>query len=422
MRKSENSIRLIPSPVFPPLPDEEYEALKSDIAEHGPKDPILITSSFIIIDGHHIFRAVTELGIRKYPIRMIGNLSENERRALAISRNLLRRHLSRSERQHWLEELIRLSPQTSSRDLAAKADVSQSTAARAKRKVLGTESGDSIEVIGRNGRTYHYKPAVSVENLPSARNAAKLMNTLGTEAPEGGVTLRKLRKAAYDKKREDEANLPIMSTPANIVIEQGDFRSIDWSPWEGELALIIADLPWSNVYADLREPLAKLCSRLLRPNGVCLVYCGQVNLPAFMSTFCKHLDWVWPISCINEDGGGAIRAGGKIHTSSRLVLSYAKGVLKNSNILFDVVRMRYREKNLHPFQSPLSEAEYFVRTLSQPGELIGDFTLGSGTVPTAVVKVGQGRRFIGSEISPAYVRIACNRVAKTVSNGVQAQP
>ena len=115
----------------------------------------------------------------------------------AIALNLLRRHLSQSERRHWLEELIRINPKKSSRDLARTANVSQSTAARAKAKVLGTESNDSVEVNGRNGKTYTYKPkpAVSVVNQTTKdapekaahRYVTKTSNKVAT--PEVGVSL-----------------------------------------------------------------------------------------------------------------------------------------------------------------------------------------------------------------------------------------
>jgi hypothetical protein len=415
---------LTPSPVLPSLPPEEYEALRDHIALHGVEEPILVTSDGIIIDGPERLKAVTELNIRKYPIRVVGNLSEKERREMAISLNLFRRHLSESERRHWLEELVRLNPHQSSRDLAAAAKVSQSTAARAKTKVLGTESGDSVEIHGRNGKTYQYKPkpAVSVENPQSATKAGRLLESLGDRAPEGGVTMRRLRRTAYDTKLEAEANSPIYKTPAHIIVKEGDFRTIDWSPWEGKVSLIIADPPWLNDHADLREPLAKLCARLLRPHGVCLVYCGQFHLPAFVAAFGKYLCWTWQIACVNEDNGGAMRDAGNFHTAWRPVLVYTQGGFKNTSTVYDVVRTKCREKELHPWQSPLSEAEQFVRTLSRPGDLIVDLCLGSGTVPTAVTKIGQGRRFVGCDINPACVRIATRRVAESVPITAQPQP
>ena len=80
-----NAMLLTPSPVLPPLPTEEYEALKDDIARNGVRQPILITSSGVIVDGHERFRAVTELGIREYPVLVVGNITEQERQEMAIS-------------------------------------------------------------------------------------------------------------------------------------------------------------------------------------------------------------------------------------------------------------------------------------------------------------------------------------------------
>ena len=76
---------LTPSPVLPPLPLDQYEALRDHIARNGVEEPILVTSERIIIDGHERFKAVTELGLRKYPIRILGNMSEQERKEKAIA-------------------------------------------------------------------------------------------------------------------------------------------------------------------------------------------------------------------------------------------------------------------------------------------------------------------------------------------------
>ena len=243
--------------------------------------------------------------------------------------------------------------------------------------------------------------------------SGRVRNSLGSGAPDGGMSMRRLRRTVYETNLEALGNSPIVKTPANIIIKHGDFRTLDWKPWEGKVSLIIADPPWMDDHSELWEPLAKLCQRLLRPNGVCLVYCGHSNLPKFVEAFGEHLAWTWIISCVNENAGGAIRVG-NICTGFRPVLVYANGIMHNQTLLHDVVMTKCREKDLHPWQSPLSEAEYFVRKLSRPGDLIGDPCLGSGTVPTAVTKVGQGRRFDGCDVNPACVRIASRRVAESV--------
>jgi ParB-like chromosome segregation protein Spo0J len=43
--------------VLPPLSDEEYQALKEDMAENGMLVPVVQDTAGNIIDGHHRVRA-----------------------------------------------------------------------------------------------------------------------------------------------------------------------------------------------------------------------------------------------------------------------------------------------------------------------------------------------------------------------------
>lgn len=63
----------------------------------------------------------------------------------------------------------------------------------------------------------------------------------------------------------------------------------------------------------------------------------------------------------------------------------------------------------HPTQKPVALMEYLVRTYSNPGDTVLDFTMGSGT--TGVACVNLGRRFIGIEREPSYADIARQRIA-----------
>jgi len=64
--------------------------------------------------------------------------------------------------------------------------------------------------------------------------------------------------------------------------------------------------------------------------------------------------------------------------------------------------------NLHPTQKPLALMEFFVKTYSRPGDLVLDFTMGSGTTGEACAKLG--RAFIGIELDANYYEIAKTRV------------
>jgi site-specific DNA-methyltransferase (adenine-specific) len=78
----------------------------------------------------------------------------------------------------------------------------------------------------------------------------------------------------------------------------------------------------------------------------------------------------------------------------------------------DVLKFSNRSaKSLHPTQKPIDLLQWLVATYSNPGDLILDPFLGSGT--TAIACQELGRHFIGGDSNPDYVAIARDRVAQT---------
>lgn len=67
------------------------------------------------------------------------------------------------------------------------------------------------------------------------------------------------------------------------------------------------------------------------------------------------------------------------------------------------------EVGLHPTQKPVDLMAYMIRTYSNPGEVVLDFCMGSGT--TGVAALQEGRRFIGIERDENYFSAACCRIA-----------
>lgn len=68
----------------------------------------------------------------------------------------------------------------------------------------------------------------------------------------------------------------------------------------------------------------------------------------------------------------------------------------------------------HPTQKPVALMEYLIRTYTNEGEVVLDFTMGSGT--TGVAAMNTGRRFIGIELDEDYFDVACGRIEKAVSD------
>ena len=69
------------------------------------------------------------------------------------------------------------------------------------------------------------------------------------------------------------------------------------------------------------------------------------------------------------------------------------------------------ERGCHPTQKPVPLLEYLVRTYTNPGDVILDNCMGSGSTGVAVKRVG-GRHFIGMEQNKVYFDIAKERIEK----------
>ena len=70
-----------------------------------------------------------------------------------------------------------------------------------------------------------------------------------------------------------------------------------------------------------------------------------------------------------------------------------------------------RETGLHPTQKPVPLLEYLIKTYTNEGDLVLDFTMGSGS--TGVACLNTNRKFIGIELNENYFNIAKKRIEDT---------
>lgn len=79
--------------IFPPMAGAEFQALKSDIEQHGQREPIWLYDGKVI-DGRHRLRACVELALEPRTVEYDGD----DVTAFVVSLNLHRRHLDESQR------------------------------------------------------------------------------------------------------------------------------------------------------------------------------------------------------------------------------------------------------------------------------------------------------------------------------------
>ena len=69
------------------------------------------------------------------------------------------------------------------------------------------------------------------------------------------------------------------------------------------------------------------------------------------------------------------------------------------------------EEKYHPTQKPIELLEYLIKTYTNEGEIVLDFTMGSGS--TGVACKNLNRKFIGIELNEEYYNISNRRIYET---------
>lgn len=76
----------------------------------------------------------------------------------------------------------------------------------------------------------------------------------------------------------------------------------------------------------------------------------------------------------------------------------------------DVITFKWDKQKsaLHPTQKPIAACEYFIKTYTNPGDIVVDPYMGSGSIGVAALNLN--RKYIGCELSGDYFKIANERL------------
>lgn len=224
----------------------------------------------------------------------------------------------------------------------------------------------------------------------------------------------------------------------------------------GSVDMILTDPPYGTTACKWDsiiplEPMWEQLKRIIKPNGAIALTASQPftttliasNLPMFR--YC----WVWE----KERGSGFARANKQpLRKHEDIVVFYSKPPFYNSigkkldkpyahalpinksksdnvsgsgfNEDGDRIYKKYThskkhtiikisrdstKNSFHPTQKPVALMEYLIKTYTNEGETVLDFTMGSGT--TGIACNNTNREFIGIELDPTYFKIAEQRIS-----------
>ncbi len=145
----------MPYQVMPNLSAEDYEALKTDIAERGVQVPVEYDESGNILDGYHRTRACQELGIIEWPKVIRRGFSEEQKRVHARKLNMARRHLTQEQKRELVRQQLMETPEVSDRQIGKELGVSDKTVGTQRKGLQARAEIPHLDKIrGADGKAY----------------------------------------------------------------------------------------------------------------------------------------------------------------------------------------------------------------------------------------------------------------------------
>ncbi len=411
MRPSRNgkAAGTVPRPKYqflPDLPPEEFEALKADVAVRGIQYAVIQDEKGNTLDGHQRERAVNELGITKYPITVMSGLTEEEKRHLALSLNVKRRHLTRPQMRALIDQELKRTPDIASQWLGEMLGVDTKTVQSARKRLESTlEIPVLTKLRGKDGRSRAASYGRIVANTPAelriAQNVAKhLPPSCNGKLIDTVTASRHARRFARAEVRNGRVpkQLPLDS----IKIFHCPFQKLEKTAGirPGTVHLVLTDIPFGKEFLPQLADLAAFAERVLVGGGLFVTYSGQYYLPQVIEAFGQHLTYRW-MAMSSWDGDSNLIHPLDLASQCKPILIFSKGPWKKRDRWGDVFFAETKEKQWHPWQQSLDEVERMVRYFSKPGDLVVDCCGGGFT--TAAACFGLGRKCVACDCEKKYV-------------------
>jgi DNA modification methylase len=130
-----------------------------------------------------------------------------------------------------------------------------------------------------------------------------------------------------------------------------------------------------------------------------------------VSIFSKNKTFYYPQKILRDK---PIKSGGikKSETAPHTLPKGFKKEYKYKNPINLIEFDKIRNGSVHPTQKPVALLEYLIKTYTNEGDTVLDFTMGSGS--TGVACKNTNRNFIGIEMDKNYFDIAKNRIETTL--------
>jgi len=380
--------------LIPPLTTEEFKQLEDNCLAEGIREKILTWNGFII-DGHNRFE-ISERWNLDYQTESKHFDNEEAVKEWMILNQFGRRNLSAYQRSVLALELEDV--------FSKKAKEKQQEAGGAVRQKSDKAVIDTKKELSKVASVSH--DTISKVKKIQEKAPEEVKAKLRTGEVSINAAYKEIKKEEKKAEKESERDrLAELGSKKEIEIDfrLGDFEEVFKDIPDGSIDCIITDPPYPKEFIEVWSKLSRVAKRVLKPNGYCVAYSGQMYLPEVISRMSDNLDYYWTFAVYHE-GQTQIVNGINLMCRWKPVLIFQNGKKKIENTFQDYFISEQREKQGHDWQQSKSGVGYLIEMFTKPNDLILEPFAGSGT--TIIAAKEKGRRVIAAEIDEQTYNIA----------------
>jgi len=324
--------------------------------------------------------------------------------------------LTQADKRKQIEDILRVSPQLSSRKIAELVGVSPTTVSKIRKELTDkTVQTGQMDTQAEEWNIYiKENPDILVGLSERSLRALKNPEVRAKMVQIKSRSPRYCQRLLYKERLEANKNPAITVTEQDVEVFVGDVRTGLPQIKDESVDLIFVD-PMYDLQAvqELYKHIASVAGRVLVDGGSLAVMIGGAYLDLALQELStdKRLSFNWDIAYVCPRGLPLIPSR-KVSTAVKHILWFVKGRYEGK-IVYDYIEAPAddSDKTLHRYGQSVEGVKEILRRLSKDGDTILDCCSGGGSTVVAALELG-GRRVIACDIDEEAVRITKRRVRK----------
>ena len=388
--------------LIPALSVEEYKQLEENCLAEGIRESIITWNGYII-DGHNRYEIATRWNL-EYETETKRFKDENEVKLWMIDNQNGRRNLT----DGWKYKLQQIKKEILL--LKGKENISANKGGTATLSTIDKEVHNTQKIIAKtlNWSTGKVAMADIVFKKATPELEEKVLNNEVT-----------INQAYQDIKKEEKQQIKTdererlaeigKTKKIDIDFRLGDFEEVFKDIPDGSIDCIITDPPYPYEFIEVWSKLSRVAKRVLKPNGYCIAYSGQMNLPEVIKRMNEHLNYYWTFSLIHT-GSRQLINGRNLFCGWKPILVFQNGFKKLDKPFDDFIMGTGMEKTHHKWQQAELELKHLINNFTKEGDVIMEPFAGGGTTIIAALKLN--RNIIAAEIDETSYNVSKQRISE----------